>query len=271
MPTDLAAAGVDVANCSNNNTPQACPEFEQMVRNLLNNNRNSVDPVDFVRVTWINDGGTMNAGYRHMDGVDWNWSYDFDAGDLGAFNIGQTGTYYLHDWTPPTDRVPGCRRCSTALWASLNGIQQVGVETLPRMRYRARLGWSNGPISVVGFMNYQSHFFNTQAAPPNVNFACATAGGTVGGGGTMPCAISNYTNIEPAETTFDLSLGYDTGDEPANYFLKHIGIQLVFNNLLDKHPPFEYRTSTGGGNPAAFDILTGLQGRMYTLILTKTW
>ena len=62
VPTDLAAAGVDVANCSNNNTPQACPEFEQMVRNLLNNNRNSVDPSILTSVTWINDGGTMNAG-----------------------------------------------------------------------------------------------------------------------------------------------------------------------------------------------------------------
>jgi hypothetical protein len=220
-------------------------------------------------VTWINDGGTMNAGYRHMTGIDWNWSYDFDAGELGAFNIGQTGTYYLHDWVAAVAGGDVSDAFHQTL-ASLNGLQQVGVETLPRMRYRARLGWSNGPISVVGFMNYQSHFFNTQAAPPNVNFACITSGSSTGGG-TFPCAINNYTNIEPAETTFDLSLGYDTGDEPANYFLKHVGIQLVVTNLLDKHPPFEYRTSTGGGNPAAFDILTGLQGRFFTLILTKTW
>jgi hypothetical protein len=269
VPTDLAAAGVDVANCSNNNTPQACPEFEQMVRNLLNNPRNSVDPSILSSVTWINDGGTMNAGYRHMTGIDWNWSYDYDAGDLGAFNIGQTGTYYLHDWVAATAGAPVSDAFHQTL-GTLNGIQQVGVETLPRMRYRARLGWSNGPISVVGFMNYQSHFYHTQAAPPNVNLACATSGGSIGGG-TFPCAISAYSNIEPSETTFDLSLGYDTGDEPANYFLKHLGLQLVISNVADKHPPFEYRTSTGGGNPAAFDILTGLQGRMYTFILTKTW
>ena len=40
---------------------------------------------------------------------------------------------------------------------------------------------------------------------------------------------------------------------------------------MDKKPAFEYRISTGGGNPAAFDILKDLAGRTYSLILTKTW
>jgi hypothetical protein len=240
-----------------------------MVRNLLANPRNSVDPSILTQVTWINDGGTMNAGYRHMSGIDWQWSYDFDAGDLGAFNIGQVGTYYLHDWVSNSPGAPVADSFHTIL-NSLNGVAQNGVETLPRMRYRGRLGWSNGPFSVVGFVNYQSHFFNTQSAPPNVNFACTATGGTVGGG-TFPCAISNYTNLEAPYYTFDLALGYDTGDLPANNFLKHIGIQLTINNLLDKDPPFEYRISTGGGNPAAFDILKDLGGRTYNLILTKTW
>src|SRR6185437_12387131 len=135
VPTDLAAVGVDVANCSNNNTPQTCPEFEQMVRNLLANPRNSVDPAILTTVTWINDGGTMNAGFRHMDGIDWNWSYDYDAGDLGAFNIGQEGTYYLHDWTQAVSGAAIQDQFHTTL-GSLNGLQQVGVETLPRMHYR---------------------------------------------------------------------------------------------------------------------------------------
>ncbi len=45
----------------------------------------------------------------------------------------------------------------------------------------------------------------------------------------------------------------------------------MIQNLLDKHPAFEYRTSTGGGNPAAFDILKSDQGRTISFILTKTW
>jgi outer membrane receptor protein involved in Fe transport len=269
VPTDLAAAGVDAAGCSNNNTPQTCPEFEAMVRNLLNNNRNPVNPSILTTVTWINDGGTMNAGYIHLDGIDWNWSYDYDAGDLGAFNIGQTGTYYLHSWqvnSPGSAPVDGFDGNLSAV----GGVLQNGVETLPRMRYRARLGWANGPFSTALFMDYQSHFFNSQAAPPNVNFQCTSSGGTVGGG-TNPCAISSYTNVEPGYYTFDLSLGYDTGDNPANDYLKHIGLQLVVADLLDKHSPFEYRTSTGGGNPSAFDITKSIQGRSFTLIVTKTW
>lgn len=269
VPTDLAAAGVDVAGCSNNNTPTTCPEFEQMVRNLLNNNRNSVDPSILTSVTWINDGGTMNAGYRHMSGLDWSWSYDFDAGDLGAFNIGQTGTYYLHDWTSNSPGAPPSDAFHNDI-NSVGGIPQNGVTSTPQMRYRGRLGWSNGPISVVGFVNYVSHFYNGQSAPPNVNFECTTSGGTVGGG-NLPCAINNYSNVEAPFYTFDLSLGYDTGDLPANNFLKHIGIQLAIQDLLNKHPPFEYRTSTGGGNPAAFDILKDLSGRTWSVILTKTW
>jgi outer membrane receptor protein involved in Fe transport len=123
---------------------------------------------------------------------------------------------------------------------------------------------------VTGFMNYQGHFFHTQTAPPNVNFQCLTSGGTVGGG-TFPCALNNYSNIEPAYYTFDLSVGYDTGDEPANDYLKNISIQLTADNLLDKHPAFEYRISTGGGNPSAFDILKSLYGRIIGLRVTKTW
>jgi hypothetical protein len=66
-------------------------------------------------------------------------------------------------------------------------------------------------------------------------------------------------------------MGYDTGDDPANDYLKHLGIQLVVSNILDKHPGFQYRIGTGGGNPAAMDILKPDNGRTISLILTKTW
>ncbi len=276
VPTDLAAAGVDVAGCSNNNSPQTCPEFESMVRGLLNNNRNSVDPSVLTSVTWINDGGIMNAGWIHLTGIDWNWSYDFDAGDLGVFNIGQVGTYYLHQYSANFSGSSYDPEAAVATdgfhtnVGAVGGIAQNGVESLPRMRYRARLGWADGPYSVAGFMDYQSHFYNTQGAPPNVNFQCTTSGGSVGGG-SLPCAIGNYTNLEPSYYTFDLSLGYDTGELPGNDYLKHIGIQVVIADIFDKTPPFEYRTSTGGGNPAAYDITKSLQGRTFNLIITKTW
>ena len=71
--------------------------------------------------------------------------------------------------------------------------------------------------------------------------------------------------------TFDLSAGYDTGDDPANDYLKHIGVQLVVQNVANKVPAFQYRISTGGGNPATFDILKNYGGRTISVIVTKTW
>jgi hypothetical protein len=124
-------------------------------------------------------------------------------------------------------------------------------------------------------MNYDGHYYHTQTAPPNVNFQCLTAGGTVGAAGspnaTYPCAINGYNNIEPSYYTFDLSVGYNTGENPANEYLRNIGIQLTVDNLMDRHPAFEYRISTGGGNPSAFDILKNLYGRMIGVRVTKTW
>ena len=276
VPTDLAKRGIDVGGCSNNNTPTTCPEFEAMVTKLLGNSRNPVPPQVATSVLWLNDGSIFNAGWLKLQGIDWNVSYDWDMGDLGAFNVGMTGTYYLHRYEvnfvgDPFDPEAGAiqDQFHTTL-GPVGGTAQTGVESLPRMRYRARLGWSNGPWSLTGFMDYQSHFFHTQNAPPNVNAQCVTAGGSIGGG-SLPCLINNYSNLEPSYYTFDLSAGYDTGDDPANNYLKHIGIQLIVQNIMDKHPPFEYRVSSNAGNPVPFDILKSDQGRTVTLILTKTW
>jgi hypothetical protein len=137
------------------------------------------------------------------------------------------------------------------------------------MRWRSRLGWSNGPWSATGFVNYVGHYFNTQNVPPNVNFQCTAAGGTVSGG-TFQCAIGNYTGIESSWYTFDLSIGYNTGDMPANDYLKNIGIQFVVQNLTNRLPPFEYQIAAGS-TPTAFDVNKTDLGRTFSLILTKTW
>ena len=90
-------------------------------------------------------------------------------------------------------------------------------------------------------------------------------------GGTFGCAIQGYTNLEPSFYTFDLSLGYDTGDDPANDYRKHIGIQFVVQNIMGRRAPFEYRVSSGGGNPTAYDILKNDMGRTISVSVTKTW
>ncbi len=170
VPTDFANNPnlEGYAACTSNLLPTTCAPFQAAVQGLLDNPRNTVDPQAKTLIFWINDGGTFNKGTIKIDGIDFPASYDWDWGDIGAFNIGITGTYYLHRWEQPTDTSTREDMFhTTLLGGSVN--ESIGVESLPRFRYRARAGWSNGPWSLTGFMNVQTHFFHTQNAPPNVN------------------------------------------------------------------------------------------------------
>ena len=74
----------------------------------------------------------------------------------------------------------------------------------------------------------------------------------------------------PAYYTFDLSIGYSTGDLPQNPYLKNIGIQLVIQNVTDKLSPFAYSINAGQP-PTAFDTTKNNLGRTVGLALTKAW
>ena len=252
-----------------NANPTTCAPFEKMALAALGD-RNSTEPITTVtNIYWINDGSTVGTGFLKVSGIDWNASYDWDWGDLGAWNTGITGTYYLHRYNQTVPGTPVNDQLHQNIQPA-GGIVQNGVETTPRMIYRARLGWSSGPYSVTGFVNYISHFFAPWAIPPNVNFQCTAAGGSTGGG-TFPCAISNYSSIEPSWYTFDLSFGYDTGDQPANTYLKNVTVQLTVQNLLDKHSSFEYGPSISTRNVAAYDLLKPNTGRVIGVTLLKSW
>jgi len=277
VPTDYAGSGLPGdSGCTSNLLPTTCAPFQSAVNGLIQNPRAAVNPQAQTLVMWINDGGTFNKGWQKLDGIDWTASYDWELGNFGAFNIGWTGTYYLHNTNEFVPGAPGSE-ITDMFHTTLNGGQvneAKGVESLPRFRYRARLGWSNGPWSVTGFMDYVSHYYHTQTPPPNVNGNfCALNGGldAAGMGGTFPCNIQGYSNVEPSYYTFDLSLGYNTLDAPANEYLRNIGVQVVIQNIMDRRSPFEYRTSAAAGQPVAMDILKNNQGRTISLILTKQW
>jgi outer membrane receptor protein involved in Fe transport len=252
-----------------NATPWLCAPFQEVVAKVLGHPEIEVPSNLQTLVYWVNDGGVMNVGWQRTEGIDWSASYDWEWGNLGAFNAGIVGTYYLSQ----ESQVPGgiVDNFYHTTLAAVNGVEQIGVESRPRLKYRARLGWSDGTWSVTGFMDYEQHFFHTQAAPPNVNYACITPGGTVGGlpAYTNPCWVSDYTNIQPGYFTFDLSLGYSTGDRPANEYLRNVSVQLVVQNIMDKSAPYEYRIATGGGNPCACDIIKSLFGRLVSIRLQK--
>ena len=284
-PSDFAGVAGN-ANCSTSNqAPTTCAAFEAAALALLSNPRSAVNPAFSTLAYWINDSGTFNKGWLSVEGIDWNVSYDWDMGDIGAFNVGAVGTYYLHQLQ---QNAPGAPVTDVLYNTTINvgTLTMTGVESLPRFKYRARMGWANGPWNFTTFMNYESHFFHTQTLPPNVNNQCIAAGSpvpgsgttslnssstTVGVAGTYPCAITGYTNLEPSFYTFDVSLGYDTGDDPANDYLKHINVQLVVQNIFSRRSPFAYRVSSGGGNPTAYDILKNDMGRTISISVTKTW
>jgi outer membrane receptor protein involved in Fe transport len=267
------------AGCTSNLLPTTCQPFQDAVQGLLNNPRATVDPQAKTLILWINDGGTFNKGWIKLEGIDFSASYDWDWGDIGAFNVGIVGTYYLHrlDQTVPGAEIQDEYHDDLNL-GQVNEALGVQTQAAGRLRYRARLGWSNGPWSVTGFMDYRGHYFHNQSAPPNVNGSfCADPNvypsglDDAGGGGTFLCPISNYSNLLPSYYTFDLSFGYNTLDNPANEYLRNIGVQIVVQNLLDRHGAYMYRISTGGGNPCTCDLQFPQTGRLISLIVTKQW
>ena len=277
VPTDWATSGLPgAAGCTNNLLPTTCAPFQDAITRILANPRNTVDPQAKTLIMWINDGGTFNRGWLKLDGVDFQANYNWDWGDFGDWDAGITGTYYLHQRTEDNPGAPGSivedQFHTTINAGSVNEVR--GVQLSPNFSYRARLGWTNGSWSVTGFMDYVAHYYTEQQAPPNVNGNfCAENGGldTSGAGGTYTCAIEGYTNILPSYYTFDLSIGYNTMETLANEYLRNIGIQLVIQNITNRHGSYGYWISTGGGNPCACDRQKNLQGRTVSLIVTKQW
>jgi len=274
VPTDWASSGLTGAvACTNNLLPTTCAPFQEAVATLIANPRSLVDPQARTLILFIHDAALRNQGWRKLEGIDWSLSYDWEWGDLGLFNAGIIGTYYLHD---KQQAIAGDPIADTFHTTNSDGRENkaVGVSNLPRLRYRARLGWARGSWSVTAFADYVGRYYHNQLPPPNVNGNfCAANGGLdeAGGGGTHACTIQGYTNVLPAYATFDLSLGYNTMDAPANEYLRNIGVQLVIQNVLDKNGQYQYRISGGGGNACTCDIQKSLQGRTISLIVTKQW
>ena len=156
------------------------------IASTLTNPKATVQAAGIPFIYAINDGATFNQGTIKLDGIDWTFSYDWDMGNLGAFNVGALGTYYLHRLS---DRVPTSYSPHGIIYDPAPEIEDDfhtttgsgnaeahGVTTqVPRQRWRGRLGWSNGPWNVTAFMDYTAHTYSNQNAPPNVNGTCVSA------------------------------------------------------------------------------------------------
>ena len=201
--------------------------------------------------------------------MDFSASYDYDAGDLGAWNTGITGNYVIDNKSLTNPGTP-----VVSMYSSIqNGTRNSGG----RLRYRARLGWAGGPDSaftITGFMNYLPSFnVNGGALAP----LCFLGGNTpCNAGGTPQFAmydtqVPTLSNFVPSMYTFDLSLGYRTGDLPENAYLKNIALTVTVNDLTNRKPPFQYSVATSSNTPHAFYNEISADQRFITITLSKAW
>jgi len=214
-------------------------------------------------IMYIDDGALRNVGWTLREGIDFTGQYDWDMGDWGLWNVGGTGNYALQNQSL---NVPG-----TPIIDAFKGVNSGG-----RLNYHTHLGWiegNNGAWSVTGIMNYKAHTGNTGTLPPS----CFLIGNPLCDSSGLP-EFAQYTqqyrvltNYEPARITFDISIGYKTGDRPANDYLKNLAFQFTVVDLTDRPPEFAYIISTHGGSPRAFNQTEDPLQRTLSLVVTKAW
>src|ERR1051326_3913728 len=252
LPNGLGASPATILNDPNYASTvitKSNPNFAQYVQLLVGNVASNVPLSAVSNITWIADGSFLNSGWLKVGGIDYQASYDFDLGDYGAFNLGTTGTYYLKNQSqilpggPITDQI------------DFNGVNN--GTTLPVWTMRSRLGWATDTYSAILFWNHTSHFFTQMPFPPAQYLT----------------KFPNYSDIEPSFDSFDLSLSYNTGERPANTYLKNILVTLNINDLLDKHASFEYNVASGGNSAVAFvnSSRESYIGRFISIAIQKTW
>lgn len=233
--------------------------------------RSVVPPSAIPNIQYLQDNAATNLGYHEIEGVDFNSRYDFDLAEWGAWNVGISGSYKLMDKTQTLPGQPGVE----ALTGGADGYQ---------LRYRGRLGWAGTQgmadgLSVVGFVNFFPHsgIVSDRGLPPQCYWAPGFSAGSCYPGSPFFGPYAEFPNFSPGLYTFDLSLGYQTGNRPANPYLQNVNFQVTVNDLLNKAPPFEYATQSGRGT-AAFVTGSGLNPayisplqRFISFTITKSW
>ncbi|HEY4265358.1 MAG TPA: hypothetical protein VGM72_08570, partial [Micropepsaceae bacterium] len=199
-------------------------------------------------------------------GIDFNGRYDFDLdrvglNNFGSLNIGAAGFYEITDKS----------RTDAASPIIDNYVGQNSGNRLQRVRYR--LGWADDSWSITAFANYFGHGavnVNGNNLIPPCFYAAGFSPGSCFAGSPYYGPYVTYPNFSPPTVYFDLTVGYQTGEIPANEYLRNIGVQLTVNDIFDKQPPFQVG-ARGSGSIRAFDnAFTDLQ-RTFTITVTKVW
>ena len=225
------------------------------------------DPDAIPEVKFIQDTALTNLGSRVFSGIDFVVRYDYDLGDWGSINVGAAGYYQLIDKN----------RASETAGLDDRYQDQDSGNRLQRVRYR--LGWSNPSWNVTVFANYFGHGavgenqgvnLNGVALIPPCLYQTGFGSGSCYPGSPYYGPFDTYPNMTPAVVLFDLSIGYQTGEMPANQWLRNIGIQLTVVDIFDEPSPFMVGARGNGAIRAFNEGFSDLQ-RTFTVQLTKVW
>ena len=176
-------------------------------------------PINPALVTYIQDGRRQNLGGTIAKGIDFDIhnSWTFSSGE---FRAGVSGAYF-------TD-------LTTAAGPGAPEVDVLNTINFPqRFRARADIGWRQGWLDAVAFVNYVNEYDQTGVTP--------------------------IVSID-AYTTVDLHLGVDLDG-----LTEGLTVALDVQNIADEDPPFV--NLSGGYDPQAASPL----GRLIALSLRMSW
>jgi outer membrane receptor protein involved in Fe transport len=213
-----------------------------------------------------------NLGINEIAGVDFSFRYYWDAGNLGTFNIGASGTYFIKD------RSKG--NINEEFWSVSAGKHgpgdSISIATghqLQKIRYR--LGWTNGEWTVQSFWNHTLHSGqdpNGAAMVPPCFYAAGFGPGSCYPGSPYYGPAVQPNLLSPANVTVDLTLRYDTGDRFENPYLHNIAISATATNVLGKKPPLGvHPLRSRGTGVLAYDRNYSPFQREWTFTVSKLW
>jgi iron complex outermembrane receptor protein len=241
-------------------TDPANATFFSLVQAVIANPRSTVK--DTSNIQFIHDGAVTNVGWRELTGIDFDVRYDFELANWGFWNVGIRGDYRLTDKTLPSD-APG-----TAVDDAFDG------NTGGRLRWRGRLGWSQGDegFSVVGFLNYRPHGSPANTLPPACYWQTGFSAGSCYSGSPFFGPYDRYPLYSPAQYWLDLTVAYNTGEMFANNpYLQNLNLSMTVNNIFNRQGPFTYTFGSNRGTAADQNALNGYLQRYISFTITKNW
>ncbi|AKH41384.1 iron complex outermembrane receptor protein [Altererythrobacter atlanticus] len=185
-------------------------------------------------------GRRINAGKTIGDGFDINIAYSFDT-DFGSWNLGAVGTYSLGWQVSP---LPGAE--------FVEEVNQLGFPLT--FQARGQLGWEDdfsiGRVFANAFVNFRNSYeIDRDQLPIGVD--------------------TSFAEVD-AYTTFDLSIGLDTGEAIGSPLADGFQLTLSIQNLFDADPPLVVNQAGLAGTAVRFDPTYGSPlGRVFQVQVGK--